>query len=53
MDKKALIAEAQKHIDAAAKHDIKLELKDFTVHDGDLYLDGMDPKEWIDAMTMD
>lgn len=37
----------------AAEHEIELTADDFTVFEGDLYLDGMDPDEWIDAMTMD
>lgn len=40
-------------IAAAAKHDIVLEASDFRVIDGDVYLDGMDPFDWIHAMTMD
>jgi len=51
--KKALVNEANEHIARAAKYEIELELKDFTVMDGEIYLDGMDPKEWIDAMVED
>lgn len=40
-------------INRAAEHDITLEPGQFKVIDGDLFLDGMVPSEWIDAMTMD
>lgn len=48
-----LVREARRHITRAARHDITLTLADFTVSEGDLYLDGMDPGEWLDAMLMD
>jgi hypothetical protein len=48
-----LLAEADRIIARAARHEITLTRGDFTVSEGDLYLDGMDPKEWIDAMIMD
>lgn len=51
--RKLLAAEADKVIARAARHEITLTRGDFTVSEGDLYLDGMDPKEWIDAMIMD
>lgn len=38
---------------AKEEADLTLEYKDFTIFQGDLYLDGMDPDEWIDAMMMD
>lgn len=37
----------------AAEHDITLQPSDFTLCDGDVLLDGMDPFDWIHAMTMD
>lgn len=37
----------------AAKHDIKLEVSDFRIIDGEITLDGMHPAEWLDAMTME
>lgn len=40
-------------IDYAAKFDIPLSPEDFTVIDGGVYLDGMDPIEWVDAMVME
>lgn len=48
-----LAKESAKWIAKAAKHDIELSPGDFMIIDGDLYIDGMDPGEWIDAMTMD
>lgn len=45
--------EADAVIAAAAEHDIELTWQQFEVIDGELYLDGMDPREWLDAMTMD
>lgn len=48
-----LEAEAKRHIRRAARHDITLARSDFEVIDGELFLDGMAPDEWIDAMTMD
>lgn len=48
-----LAQEAAKWIQEAAKHDIELSPGNFEIIDGDLYIDGMDPGEWIDAMTMD
>lgn len=42
-----------KAIARAAAEDIALERSDFVVIDGEPTLDGMDPDEWIDAMTMD
>ena len=52
-DMTALRREAKRAITRAARHDIELTLSDFQVIDGDLYLDGMAPNDWIDAMTMD
>jgi hypothetical protein len=40
-------------ITTAALHGLDLGPDDFTRVDGDLYIDGMDPAEWIDAMSMD
>lgn len=37
----------------AATHEITLTPGDFRIIDGDVYLDGMDPFDWIHAMTMD
>ncbi|MFC4949045.1 hypothetical protein [Pseudonocardia sp. GCM10023141] len=45
--------EIDRHIARAARHDIELTPSDFRLIDGGWYLDGMDPAEWIDAMTMD
>ena len=47
----ALRVEADKYIARAAEHDITLSYKDFEVIDGEIWLDGMDPGDWIDAMT--
>ena len=44
---------ARRHIRRAALHDITLTARDFTLNGDDLLIDGMDPDEWIDAMTMD
>jgi hypothetical protein len=49
----AIIAEMKHWAREAAAHDITLTRSDFTVIDGELYLDGMAPDEWLDAMTMD
>lgn len=49
----SLEVEAKEYIEKAAKHDIPLELDDFTIIDGEITLDGMDPGDWLDAMTMD
>lgn len=48
-----MTAEADKIIAAAEKHDLILTHQSFQVIDGELYIDGMDPAEWLDAMTMD
>lgn len=48
-----LVKEANKHIARAKRHDIDLDLKHFEVIDNEIYLDGMDPDDWIDAMIMD
>lgn len=48
-----LLKQADGHIATAAKHDITLTYKDFTVYEGELWIDSMDPKDWIEAMTMD
>ena len=40
-------------IASAAEHDIELTDANFTITDGELFIDGMDPVEWLDAMTMD
>lgn len=37
---------------ASAGH-IELSPDDFEMIDGDWTLDGMDPAEWVEAMTMD
>lgn len=49
-DTRAIIART---IRDAAEADIYLSPRDFTVVGGDVYLDGMDPSEWLHAMTMD
>jgi hypothetical protein len=51
--KQAMAREAKRVIARAKRHDIALEFKDFEVYNGEIYLDGMDPDEWIDAMVMD
>ena len=52
--KNALLAKADKYIRMAKNRaDIDLKVKDFDVVDGELWLDGMDPKEWIDAQMME
>jgi hypothetical protein len=33
--------------------EIDLKPDDFLIRDGEITLDGMDPQEWADAMTMD
>lgn len=43
----------QKWIETAAKKGITLEPADFVWIDGGPTIDGMDPAEWIDALTMD
>lgn len=43
---------ASQIIEDAKKKDIDLELKNFR-HTPDLSINGMDPKEWLEAMTMD
>ena len=49
-----LTAEADRLIERCKREiDIQLKYRDFTVHEGDLYLDGMDPDEWINAMGAD
>lgn len=40
-------------IERAARHDIQLSVQDFIVEDGLPTIDGMDPGEWLDALTMD
>lgn len=37
----------------AAEHSITLKPSDFTLYDGGVYLDGMDPLDWVHSMTMD
>lgn len=46
-------AEIYDAIVEAGTHLITLRREDFTIFEGDAYLDGMDPREWIFAMTMD
>lgn len=53
MDRPELIAEALRLIARAARLDMELSMADFTVYGGELFLDGMDPDEWIDAMVME
>jgi hypothetical protein len=48
-----LRAEADRIIARAKRHDIELVHSHFVVIEGELYLDGMDPDEWLDAMLMD
>jgi hypothetical protein len=44
----------EQFIAEAAKHELDLELEDFTgTGDGDWYLDGMPAAQWLDAMTME
>lgn len=43
----------EKAIQKAALHDIALTPDQFQVMGGDVYLDSMDPDDWIKAMTMD
>jgi len=45
--------EMQRVIEAAVKHNIPLTTDNFKVIDGGLTIDGMDPAEWLDAMTME
>lgn len=45
--------EIDHHIAQAARHEIELSPADFVVIGEDVYLDAMDPAEWLDAMTMD
>lgn len=45
--------EIRRHIARAKRYDIELSAEDFTLFEGDVFLDGMNPAEWIDAMTMD
>lgn len=52
-EKTALAEEANGWMAQAGEAGITLTPRDFTVFEGGLYLDGMDPGEWIDAMTMD
>lgn len=40
-------------IERAAKEDIELTPECFTTEDGEIFIDGMDPKDWLYAMTMD
>lgn len=42
-----------RYITKAADGDITLKVGDFQVIDGDVYLDGMDPDEWLESMLMD
>lgn len=37
----------------AATWDLALDADDFTITNGEVWLDGMDPAEWLDAMTQD
>lgn len=59
MQRAALRAEAQGYIDLAAEKaaekgvELTLTLSDFSYIDGEIWLDGMDPKEWIEAQLMD
>ena len=48
-----LVEQARRVIARAARHEIELTFDNFTVVDGEIWLDGMDPDEWIDAMVMD
>lgn len=47
------MTEIREWIDKAAGHDLQLNLSDFKRIDGEWTLDGMNPDEWIDAMTME
>lgn len=40
-------------ITAARAGGIELEVTDISWIDGEPYIDGMDPAEWVDAMLMD
>lgn len=52
-----VVADLMDEMDAAiayaAENGLTLEPRDFDVIDGWLYVDGMDPAEWVDALTMD
>jgi hypothetical protein len=49
-----VIADLQDEADAiirqAVRYDITLTWADMDVVDGELYVDGMDPREWLDAV---
>lgn len=47
------MSEIDKVIAAASREGIVLRRSDLQTVDGDLFLDGMDPYEWLQAMTMD
>lgn len=53
-DESTPVARMNRLIERAAKYDLDLEPRDFTLEaDGSLTIDGMDAVEWVDAMTMD
>lgn len=45
--------QADRIIARAKENDISLAREDFTIFEGELYLDGMDPDEWLNVMMMD
>lgn len=45
--------EIQRYITDAAKSGIQLDPTDFVMSDEGWTIDGMEPAEWIHAMTMD
>lgn len=42
-----------KHIAAGKRAGLDLKPSDFVIIDGEPTIDGMPPREWIDAMSMD
>lgn len=43
----------QRWIKRAAREDIELTPENFVITDGEPTIDGMSPREWLEAMTMD
>jgi hypothetical protein len=54
LERRAMVARCKRVIRKAGRAGIELSLSDFRLIDGEgPYIDGMDPDEWLDAMTSD